>query len=296
MKEKGERQRPGEASGGNGSRARPLPPKLADLDVSKTQSSRWQKLADLDDSAFEKRVENSKRGAVNALDKERTALYSSESVEWYTPTRYVEAVREVLGKIDLDPASCAKANATVQAEKFFTEKDKPLEREWRGSVFLNPPYGTDNGDSVAGMFCTRALAEFEAGNMTEGIILVNSLHAQAWQAPLYEHPICFVNHRIKFVSGNCEENKSPTMSNIFVYLGRNEKKFARVFSQLGYVMRRIRPPALFSSAELNLGESTQVAMQPDVVAVTIAAWRDYAAGMSIGVELGPPLGIQKGPL
>jgi DNA N-6-adenine-methyltransferase (Dam)/Protein of unknown function (DUF3102) len=165
------------------------------------------------------------------------ALYSSESVEWYTPERYVEAAREVLGEIDLDPASCAEANKVVRAKKFWTKKDKPLERDWKGRVFMNPPYGMDDsGNSVAAMFCAKALAEFAAGNISEGIILVNSLHSQAWQAPLYSQPVCFVDHRIKFVSGGGEENKNPTMSNIFVYLGADGEKFARVFSRLGYVM------------------------------------------------------------
>jgi DNA N-6-adenine-methyltransferase (Dam) len=166
----------------------------------------------------------------------QSVLYHPESVEWYTPARYIEAVRECLGEIALDPASCAEANKVVRAKQFWTKKDKPLERDWFGPMFLNPPYGTDNGDSVAGMFCTKALAEYDTGNITEGIILVNSLHSQAWQAPLYSQPICFVDHRIKFVSGNGEENKNPTMSNIFVYLGRDDKKFIEVFSSIGFVM------------------------------------------------------------
>jgi hypothetical protein len=32
-------------------------------------------------------------------------------------------VREVLGEIDLDPASCADANKIVRAKQFFTQED-----------------------------------------------------------------------------------------------------------------------------------------------------------------------------
>jgi len=35
---------------------------------------------------------------------------------WYTPARYIEAARTVLGEIDLDPASDARGQSVVQAK------------------------------------------------------------------------------------------------------------------------------------------------------------------------------------
>ena len=46
--------------------------------------------------------------------------FSSKSNEWYTPSRYIEAVRETLGFIDLDPASCLEANNLIKAKRFFS--------------------------------------------------------------------------------------------------------------------------------------------------------------------------------
>jgi hypothetical protein len=44
-------------------------------------------------------------------------LNSSTSAEWFTPPCYIKAVREVLGAIDLDPASCEAANRTHESER-----------------------------------------------------------------------------------------------------------------------------------------------------------------------------------
>jgi hypothetical protein len=167
----------------------------------------------------------------------QAANFMSDSVEWFTPALYLKAVRELLGQIDLDPASSAEANVTVGAKQYFTEHDDGLTKPWHGTFFMNPPYGkTPDGKSLAGAFCNKALAEYQSGKVSAGVILVNSLHSQAWQAPLYNYPICFVGHRIQFVSADGEENKNPTFQNIFIYLGNDLQKFAEIFKYFGYVM------------------------------------------------------------
>jgi hypothetical protein len=168
---------------------------------------------------------------------QQAANFSSESVEWYTPARYIEAAREALGGIDLDPASSAQANETVKAGRFFTREEDGLAQDWNGRVWLNPPYAKsqDHG-SLAGAFCDKAIAEYESGSVEACIILVNSLHSQQWQDPLYDYLVCLVDHRIQFVSADGEENKNPTFQNIFVYLGAEARRFTRVFRALGRVL------------------------------------------------------------
>ena len=58
---------------------------------------------------------------------------------WYTPDRYLSAVREVLGQIDLDPYSDAVANETVKAKMFLTKEENANESAWfDGENYLFP--------------------------------------------------------------------------------------------------------------------------------------------------------------
>jgi hypothetical protein len=68
-------------------------------------------------------------------------LFSSASVEWYTPPDIVERVIGVLGTIDLDPCSNSREAPNVPAHQHFTVDDDGLAKTWRGTVFMNPPYG-----------------------------------------------------------------------------------------------------------------------------------------------------------
>lgn len=203
--------------------------------VSDRSIQRWaDKL--LDPESYEKELEKRLKKVIEIVMMWQAANYSSESNEWYTPGIYIDYVRDVLGEIDLDPASSEQANEVVQAKQIYTEKDDALVKPWHGRVFLNPPYGKKDGESVAAMFCQKAINEYTAGNVEEAIILVNSVHSQKWQAPLYQFPVCFVSERIQFQAGDGTENKNPTFQNIFVYLGNNISAFYESFRHVGYVM------------------------------------------------------------
>lgn len=165
--------------------------------------------------------------------------HSSESVEWYTPEEYIRAARAVMGDIDLDPASCEQANRTVKARRYYTKDDDGLKQEWFGRVFVNPPYGwTEDSESSQAVWSARLIAEWEAGNILEGILLVNASTAQKWFAPLWRFPICFTDHRIRFERPGAEKNQPPHGS-VFVYFGHDVQKFTRVFSQFGAVVTQV---------------------------------------------------------
>jgi hypothetical protein len=90
-------------------------------------------------------------------------LFSSVNELHYTPADIIERTRYVFGgTIDLDPASDAKANATVKATRYYADRyaDIPthadprchsvngLVQSWASSaLWLNPPFTVDARDA-----------------------------------------------------------------------------------------------------------------------------------------------------
>jgi hypothetical protein len=162
------------------------------------------------------------------------ALTSSQDVEWFTPAPYVEAAREVLGGIDLDPASCALANRTVKAARFYTAADDGLAQPWSGRVWLNPPYR-----GLARDFIDRLTREYEAGRIDAAVVLANAYRTDAaWFRPLWGYTLCFTYGRVDFQRPNGDGPSHPPHGSVFVYLGPSPERFAERFAEFGAVVRR----------------------------------------------------------
>lgn len=171
-------------------------------------------------------------------------INQSDNNEWYTPARYIKSVHEVLGQVDVDPASNEYANRIIQAKTFYTIDNDGFAQEWPGKVFMNPPYGRDDAgnDSNQARWSRRLIEQYKAGIVTEAILLVNAVPGNRWFAPLWEFPICFVDHRIRFYSRDVEAGQ-PTHSNAFVYMGPNVDRFAAAFSKHGVIAVQYKPTA-----------------------------------------------------
>jgi hypothetical protein len=160
------------------------------------------------------------------------SLVSRESDEWYTPSRYVQAAKQVLGGIDLDPASSAIANETVRARRFYTGDDDGLTKSWRGRVWLNPPF------RLAGEFIKKLIAEFDAGRVTAAIAVANGMSfPSAWFLPLFDYPICLTNHRVQFENPLRENTGSQPTGTAFVYFGHDFDSFVDRFSEFGRIVK-----------------------------------------------------------
>jgi phage N-6-adenine-methyltransferase len=160
--------------------------------------------------------------------------------EWFTPVEHIERARQVLGQIDLDPASHVRAQKRVKASQFFTKGDDGLKWEWGGKVWLNPPYAQPDID----LFVDKLLLELSAGRATEAILLTHNYTDTAWfqKAASDSAMICFTYGRIAFESPTGEACR-PTQGQAFFYFGENFARFAEIFKPVGFVVNLAEPLA-----------------------------------------------------
>lgn len=158
---------------------------------------------------------------------------NSGNNEWYTPSIYIEAARQVLGTIELDPASSATANDVVQAEEYYDIEDDGLTLPWEGNVWLNPPYGRD----LIAPFIEKICLHARSGEITAAIVLVNNATETDWFQTLAAHAdaLCFPRSRIRYWNASGTHD-SPLQGQAFAYIGPDKYLFGSVFSQFGIVL------------------------------------------------------------
>jgi DNA N-6-adenine-methyltransferase (Dam) len=157
--------------------------------------------------------------------------------ERYTPAQYIELAREVLGEIDLDPATCEQAQRVVRARRFYTAETDGLGKEWQGHVFMNPPYHRD----LAPAFINKLMAEIDAGRVTAAIMLTNNGTDTDWfdAAMRGAAAACFTHGRVNFYVPNGAE-LMPTQGQVFFYYGTDPQRFEDVFCEIGGCWRPSR--------------------------------------------------------
>ena len=164
--------------------------------------------------------------------KNHRAIGTGEN-EWYTPAEYVELAREVMGGIDLDPASCAQANEVVGAATFYTKEDDGLSKDWAGRLWLNPPYSRD----LMPAFVEKLRTSYMDGEVGQAVLVSHNNTDTAWFHSLagIASAICFPKKRIRFYRD--AEVAAPTNGQAFFYLGDDPQKFISTFESVGFVVR-----------------------------------------------------------
>lgn len=148
-------------------------------------------------------------------------------VEGYTRPEIIELAREVLGDIDLDPASNDIAQQWINSKTFYTKETNGLDKPWLGKIWCNPTYDRANIKKFASKF----LEEYENGNMVEGIMLTNSSTDSEWNLPLQHGVQVYTNGRISFLQPDLSEKGKGSRGQCFTYFGPNPMKFIEVFTR-----------------------------------------------------------------
>jgi len=120
--------------------------------------------------------------------------------EWWTPQWIIEAARATLGRIDVDPASTFDANKRTKAVTFYTREDNGLKKEWRGTVFLNPP--SKRGDPTARphLWAKKLNKEYDNRHTSRAIFVVKSVLGYKWYEEFYHRFwVCHLLERPAFV-------------------------------------------------------------------------------------------------
>lgn len=161
---------------------------------------------------------------------------NSGNNEWYTPPQFIEAAKDAMGSITLDPASSPIANRTVCAEAFYTVDDDGLKKAWRGNIWLNPPYA----QPLIAQFTEAVCEKFKAKEIKRACVLVNNATETAWFQRMLESAmaVCFLKGRIKYLDATGEPANTPLQGQAVVYLGDNPVRFARAYADLGTVLYR----------------------------------------------------------
>ena len=148
------------------------------------------------------------------------------SDENYTPSYFIDPIREFAGGFTLDPFSSREANETVQAERYFTQDQDALTFDWYSendeTVWCNPPYSQK---LVAP--CVRKFLDYMPEN--EGFLLLNSSTCSKVYQRAFNlcDAILFPRKRINFLNPYKENKSSNEYDQTLFYYGCRAEKFVK---------------------------------------------------------------------
>jgi phage N-6-adenine-methyltransferase len=156
--------------------------------------------------------------------------------ECYSPAWLVDAVREVMGMIDLDPASSAEANTTVRAAKIYTRETDGLKNLWQGRVFLNPPFSTGLRPWVE-----KLTGEIQARRVEQAFVIgpadMLTRLGHQWFRVLISGSLLLPHKRIEFLDPATGRWTVPRFGTFASYWGADQRRFVRVFREKGVILQ-----------------------------------------------------------
>ena len=209
-------------------------PTLKSLGVEHKESQRWQKIAEIPEEKFEEKIETAKKITQNMFLHNAHVGHATGENEWYTPECYIEAVKELMGTIDVDPASSERPNKIVQASTYYTIETDGLKQKWTGNVWMNPPYS----QPLIKEFCDLLVKKFLDGEVKQACVLVNNATETGFYQTMLQHcqAVCFIAGRVKFLDKEGNSTGAPLQGQTILYFGENPEAFYSIFSKFGVVL------------------------------------------------------------
>ena len=166
---------------------------------------------------------------------------TSQSVDWCTPPKYVEAVRRVFdGVIELDP--CSNEWSLVGANVEWTPPTNDgLVEDWEfNTVYVNPPYGADRSRGTTIKSWLRKCSESHSLYNSEVLALVPvAANTSHWKQYVWGNATatCFLyDTRLKFLEHGADGGKGAPMACAMIYWGEKYQRFFNVFIDYGAVV------------------------------------------------------------
>lgn len=135
----------------------------------------------------------------------------SLSQDWCTPIKYVQAIKEMFGTVELDP--CSNLFSKIEAIiKYQLPNDNGLKKTWNyKTIYVNPPYGRDyeKNTTIKDWLknCFEANIKYESEVIALIPVATNTNH---WKNFIFgkAQSICFLyDTRLKFSIEGSEDNK-----------------------------------------------------------------------------------------
>lgn len=174
--------------------------------------------------------------------------HSAKNPNWMTPKDILDRARRALGgRIALDPFSCALANETVQAERFFSPENSAYDQEWVAeTAWINHP-GQQTKKAWA-----KTCQELLAGRLKQFVWMGFSVEQLCilsepnepdepdevrWARGLFvptDFSICLLRKRVAFIDANDPDRRSaPAHANYLLAGGVEPRLFNASFADLG---------------------------------------------------------------
>lgn len=227
---------------------------------------------------------------------------NSQSINWCTPPKYVDAVRKVFGgKISLDP--CSNEWSIVNAETEYRLPDHDgLRQSWDfPTIYVNPPYGADKErrTTIKHWLYRCADAHKRHGSVVLALVPV-ATNTSHWKEYVWGQAtaVCFLyDTRLRFLVEGNDEGKGAPMSCAMIYWNKDIDTFREVFIEYGAVVdlrplqgriigdkRKLRQPGLFDDISQPQTQNQEKSPMDEPKGTKFVAY-DTQGGVNLGSEL-----------